>query len=191
MSQSAFSRRIRAYAVRAISCALIGTAILNSSDVRAADPWIEVKSPNFTVISNAGERSTRKLVWQLEQMRSAMVALWSWAKPDLNKPLSVIVVKDENSMRALAPQYWEQRGSVRPASLWVTGPDQHYLVLRTDVQADDRATINPYASAHFLRWSRLDQSFDRDRRSGSGGLTGVLSNTIVRDDHILLGPVIP
>ena len=72
--------------------------------VAAADEWIEVKSAHFTVVSNASERSTRKLVWQLEQVRSATAALWSWAKADLNKPLSVIVLKDENSMRALAPQ---------------------------------------------------------------------------------------
>lgn len=162
-------------------------------DLTAADQWIEVKSAHFTVISNAGEKGTRKLVWQLEQVRGAMAALWAWAKPDLNKPLAVIVVKDENSMRALAPQYWEQRGTVRPGSLWVSGPDQHYLALRADVEADDQATINPYITSYFSYVGLvLDQSLDRDvpvwfRR----GFTGVLSNTVVRDDRILLGPVIP
>lgn len=161
--------------------------------VDAADQWIEVKSLHFTVVSNASERATRRLVWQLEQIRSATAALWSWARPDLNKPLSVIVVKDENSMRALAPQYWEERRSVRPASVWVTGPDQHYLALRAAVEVDDRGTVNPYITAYFSYVDLvLAQSIDRDlplwfRR----GFTGVLSNTIVRDDHILLGAPIP
>ena len=44
--------------------------------VAAADEWIEVKSAHFTVVSNASERSTRKLVWQPEQVRSATAALW-------------------------------------------------------------------------------------------------------------------
>jgi hypothetical protein len=180
-------------AIRTTACAVLVATILGSSSLQAAEQWIEVKSANFTVISNAGDRSTRKLVWQLEQVRSAMAALWSWARPDLNKPLSVILIKDEISMRALAPQYWERGGSVRPASLWVTGADQHYLVVRADVQADDKETINPYVSAYFSYIGLiLDQSFDRDlpfwlRR----GLTGVLSNTIVREDRILVGPFIP
>jgi hypothetical protein len=162
-------------------------------DLAAADQWIEVKSAHFTVLSNAGERGTRKLVWQLEQMRGAMLALWSWAKADLNRPLTVILLKDENSMRALAPQYWEQRGSVRPASLWVSGADRHYLVARNDVEADSQSPVNPYISAYFSYSGLIvEQSLDRDlpfwvRR----GFTGVLSNTIVRDDHVLLGPVIP
>jgi hypothetical protein len=89
--------------------------------------WIEVKSGHFTVMSNAGERATRTLVWRLEQVRSTMVALWPWAKPDLTKPLRVIAVKDESAVRALAPEFWELRGGVRPASLWVTGADRFPL----------------------------------------------------------------
>ena len=163
------------------------------SHVAAADEWIEVKSAHFTVVSNASERSTRKLVWQLEQVRSATAALWSWAKADLNKPLSVIVLKDENSMRALAPQYWEERRSVRPASVWLTAPDAHYLVLRTDVEVEQQGTINPYITAYASYIDLvLGQSLSRDvplwfRR----GFTGVISNTIVRDDHILFGAPIP
>ena len=93
----------------------------------AADDWIEVKSAHFTIVSNASERTTRRLVWQFEQVRSATSAIFSWAKTDLNRPLHIILVKDENSMRALAPKYWEERRSVRPASVWVGGPDANYI----------------------------------------------------------------
>jgi hypothetical protein len=159
----------------------------------AADQWIEVKSPHFSVVSNASDRTARKLVWQLEQIRSATAALWSWARVDLNKPLSVIVLKDENSMRALAPQYWEERRSVRPASVWVTGPDQHYLALRADVEVDDSGTVNPYITAYASYVGLvLAQSVDRELPLWfHRGFTGVLSNTIVRDNHILLGAHIP
>ena len=159
----------------------------------AADQWIEVKSAHFTVVSNAGDRATRRLVWQLEQVRSATSALFSWAKPDLNKPLAVVVLKDQNSMRALAPKFWEERRAVKPASVWVTGPDQHYLVLRTDVETESQGTsnltTNPYITAYFSYISLvLNQSLDRDLPLWfTRGFTGVLSNTIVNDDHVLLG----
>ena len=161
--------------------------------VAAADDWIEVKSAHFTVVSNASERTTRRLVWQFEQVRSATSALFSWAKTDLNRPLSIILVKDENSMRALAPEYWEGRRSIRPASVWTGGPDGTYIALRADVEVEDRGTLNPYRTAY---WSYIDmvlgQSIGRDlplwfRR----GFTEVLSNTIVADDHILFGAPIP
>jgi TPR repeat protein len=159
----------------------------------AADDWIEVKSAHFTVVSNAGDRATRRLVWQLEQVRSAISALFAWAKPDLSKPLSVIVLKDQNSMRALAPRYWEERRNIKPASVWVTGADQHYLVLRTDVEAETRGEVNPYISSYFSYIGLvLGQSLDRDLPFWFiRGFTGVLSNTIVNDDHVLLGAPIP
>ena len=178
---------------RALPVAILATIALAASVRDASAQWIEIKSTNFTVVSNASERSTRKLVWQLEQFRSAMKAIWTWVKPDLNRPLTVIVVKDENSMRQMAPEYWEKRGAVRPASLWVGGRDQYYLVLRTDVEVDDQATTNPFISSYFSYASLvLDQSLDRDLPFWfKRGLAGVLSNTIVRDDRILLGPIIP
>jgi len=96
-------------------------------------------------------------------------------------------------MRALVPQYWEERRSVRPASVWVTGPDQHYLAIRADVEVEDRGTINPYITAYFSYVGLvMDQSLDRDLPLWfTRGFTGVLSNTIVRDDHVLIGAPIP
>ena len=52
---------MRRLLLSAFCCLLLEPALI------AADTWIEVKSPHFTVISNAGEGSTRRLVWQLEQ----------------------------------------------------------------------------------------------------------------------------
>ncbi len=193
-SAGAQQRMKRRGAGTTVSAALAALLVAwPAARIAAAEQWIEVKSPHFAVVSNASERTTRKLAWQLEQIRSATSALWSWARLDLNKPLSVIVVKDENSMRALAPQYWEERRSVRPASVWVTGPDRHYLALRGDVEVDDAVTVNPYVTAYASYVSMvLAQSIDHELPLWfHRGFTGVLSNTIVRDDHVLLGALIP
>jgi tetratricopeptide (TPR) repeat protein len=183
----------RAVATTFLALLFVMSGGAGGSGAEAADDWIEVKSAHFTVVSNAGERATRRLVWQLEQVRSATSALFSWAKPDLSKPLRVIVAKDENAMRALAPQYWEDRRAIRPASVWVTGPDQHYMVIRADVEVEQQGTINPYITAYASYIDLvLGQSIAGDlplwfRR----GFTSVLSNTIVRDDEIFIGAPIP
>ena len=80
-----------------------------------------MRSPHFVVVSNDSEGATRTVNWQLEQIRSAIGVLWPWAKLDLNKPLAVVAVKDEASMKALAPEFWERRNAV-PSLL--CGPDR-------------------------------------------------------------------
>jgi tetratricopeptide (TPR) repeat protein len=167
--------------------------LAGAARANAADQWIEVKSAHFTLTSSASEGATKTLAWQLEQIRSAISVLWPWAKVDLNKPLSVFVVKDETSMRAMAPSYWEQKGGMRPATVWVGGPDQNFLALRADVEARDESYINPYVSSYFSYVSLvLQQSVARPLPLWfSRGLAGVMSNTIVRESKILLGPPIP
>lgn len=159
----------------------------------SGDQWIEVKSAHFTVMSNAGQGSAKTLAWQLEQIRSAIAALWSWARVDLNKPLLVLAVKDEASMKGLVPSYWEKKGGVHPESVWVGGVDQSYLAIRTDVKVEDNGNVNPYVTSYFSYVSLIL------RQSGAAnqplwftrGLAGVLSNTIVQESGILLGPPIP
>jgi tetratricopeptide (TPR) repeat protein len=161
--------------------------------LEAADQWIEVKSAHFVVTSNAGDGSTRTIAWQLEQIRSAIATLWPWAKVDLNKPLAVFALKDEMALKALAPQYWERKGGVRPATVWAGGPDQSYLAIRVDTEADEKLNINPYVTSYFSYVSLiLQQSAGRPMPLWfSRGLAGVMSNTIVRDAKIMLGPPIP
>src|SRR5262245_61756754 len=159
----------------------------------AEDAWVEMRSAHFQVISNASEGSTRTLTWQLERIRNVIAALWPWARVDLSRPLGVIAVKDENSMRALAPAYWERKLDVRPVSVWVTGADRPYLVIRADLRGDDNVTLNPHISAYYSYVSLvLQSSMARDLPLWLGrGLAGVLSNTVVRDNFIRLGPPIP
>ena len=159
----------------------------------AAETWTETKSAHFVVWSDASERQTRDLLWQLEQIRFAVGSLWPWAQLNLAKPLLVVAVKDEQSMKRLAPEFWEQKGRVHPVSVWASGADRHYMAIRADLRGDNTALTNPYTSAYFSYVNLiLAASFGRDLPLWfSRGLAGVLSNTIVRDTQILLGPTIP
>lgn len=174
---------------------VVGLVVLTT--MRAADAagrtWIEAKSPHFAVISDTGERTTRSIAWQFEQVRTAIAAFWSWANVELDRPLVVIAVGDEAGMKALAPQFWEQRGDLRPASVFVTGPDRHYIALRTDVKAADHVGINPYVVAY---WSYVDLIINAAIKRElplwfSRGLASVMSNTIVRESRLDVGQPIP
>ena len=184
------SNRRQSVPAAVIVCASLAWAMPR---LQAAEQWIEVKSPHFLVTSNAGQGPARDIAWQLEQIRNAIAAIWPWARVDLNKPLAVIAVKDEAAMKAMAPEFWERKGGVHPASVWVGGADQNYLAIRTDVHAEDTTDINPYVHSYFSYVSLvLQQSATRDLPFWfNRGLAGVLSNTIVRDGKILMGLPIP
>jgi len=155
---------------------------------------IELKSAHFTLVSDAGDKPARTILWELEQVRAAVATFWPWARTDLGRPILVLVTRDEGGMRSLAPRYWEEKNSVRPASVFVSAPDRYFVALRADVKADDKGgVINPYRTAY---WSYLVLAL---RASGyrqlplwfSLGLTELMSNTIVRETHLEIGRPIP
>ena len=171
----------------------LGGLLASAVTAAAQDKWVEVKSPHFTVVTNASDRSARSLAWQFEQIRSAIQAGWPWARVQLDRPVVVVAAKDEPTMRMLVPRYWETRGGVRPVSVFSTAADRHYIALRADVRLEDMPGINPYFASY---WSysllTFDAAFERELPLWFRiGLTEVLSNSIVRDDEIQFGRSIP
>jgi Tfp pilus assembly protein PilF len=103
------------------------------------DVWIEVRSPNFTVISNAGEKEARKIADQFEQFRGVFHTSFPALRVDLGKPLTIFAVKNEDSLKLLLPGYWEVKGRVHPAGIYAPGEEQHFVAVRTNIESN-----NPY-----------------------------------------------
>ncbi len=175
-----------------LRAALVGAILMCAANASAADTWLQVKSDNFTVMTNAGERKARNIAWQFEQIRAAIGKGWPWAHVTLDRPIFVIAVKDENSMRALAPQFWESRGQIHPGSVFVSTADRHYVALRADVQVEEQG-INAYMQAfHAYSDLILEASFRRGLPLWlTNGLASVLSNTIIMDKEVQFGKPIP
>jgi len=180
--------------ISALTAAVCGVVVIGTNTtLLGADQWIEVKSAHFTVVTNSGQGAARNLAWQMEQIRSALGAIWPWTHLDLDRPFVVIGAKDEASMRALAPRYWEDKGSLHPASVWTGGADCYYLAVRTDVKSEDYVNQNPYQTSYFSYVSLvLRQSVARPLPFWlERGLAAVLSNTVVTDKQVLVGSPIP
>jgi tetratricopeptide (TPR) repeat protein len=172
------------------SVALVAVLLMVSAPARA-QTWREVKTEHFTMVSDAGEGRARRIIWQFEQMRRALQDGFPWMQVNVDRPVLVIAVKDENSMRAIAPQFWEQRGP-RPGSVFIGGADRHYIMLRTDLEVEDQL-MNPYNNAYRAYSSLvLTQGLGRDLPLWlTNGLTVMLSNTIVRQREIVFGRPMP
>lgn len=105
----------------------------------AKDSWIEVTTPNFKIVSNAGEGQARKIAGQFEQFREMFHNAFPKFRVDLGRPLLIFAVKNEDTLKILLPGYWEVKGRVHPAGIFVPGETQHFVAVRMDIAGD-----NPY-----------------------------------------------
>ena len=97
---------------RAILAAAV--AVATGPAGAAERPWVEVRSPHFAVASNAGEGEARAVAWQFEQARSVFQALWPWARQDERRPFVVLVARDKETLRRLAPSSGSGASETRP-----------------------------------------------------------------------------
>ena len=179
-------------AARHLLTAMTIVLLLMPTAVSAAT-WVESRSANFTVYSDAGDKRARAVAWQFEQIRAALSRLWPWARFDFGAPVVVYAARDERTMRELVPEYFEGRNAIRPGSVFVSALDAHYVALNTDQSTHGAINVNPYISSY---WSYVSlvvrSSIDHELPPWLlRGLAEVFSNTIVRENELLIGQVIP
>jgi TPR repeat protein len=171
--------------------AILGMAV--AAEAGAAERWIEAKSPNLTVVTDAGEGRARSTAWELEQARAAFASLWPWATLAKGRPTVVVAAKDENTMKRWLPAYWETKGVIRPASYSAWGMDRQYLLLRLDTGSTSTPEVTEYFTLYRGYVSTLlSTSLERPLPSWLHvGLSEVYGNTSVRDKEVHVGRIVP
>jgi tetratricopeptide (TPR) repeat protein len=101
------------------------------------DTWVEAAAPHFTVMSNDGEKTARRIAQQFEDIRILYSkALSHNLRLDPGIPIVIVAAKNEKSLSQLIPEYWAQKGHTHPAGLFVPGPEKNYIALRADVEGE-------------------------------------------------------
>jgi tetratricopeptide (TPR) repeat protein len=103
------------------------------------ETWVEARSPHFVVVSNAGEKQARKTARQFEQIRSVFRQYILIASGHSSPVITIFAVKDENSLRALLPEYWAAKGHTHPAGIFLYNLGQFEAAVRLDAPGP-----NPY-----------------------------------------------
>lgn len=124
-----------------LACAL---ALCASPPLLAgSNSWVEVHSPHFVVVSNAGEKQARKTALQFEQIR----AVFRQALPALQNQqtpvITILAVTDEKSLSQLLPEYWATKGRMHPAGIFENAMDQFYIAVELDAHG-----TNPYETIY-------------------------------------------
>src|SRR5689334_1837025 len=83
---------------------LISLSILLTVSAFAAEPrWLQVQSPHFVVITDAGEKRAREVVFHFEQMRSVYGSLMVRQKVNLPIPMQIVAFRNTKEMRQFVP----------------------------------------------------------------------------------------
>ena len=172
-------------------CASLALALLllaapapaNADD--AKEVWVEVRSPHFVVSSNGGEKQARHVAQQFEEIRGVFQSAFSKLRVDPGKPILILAAKNENTMKALLPEYWEQKGHVHPAGIYISGEEKHYVALRLDSEEENpfHTLYHEYTHALIhLNFSGLPPWLDE-------GLAEFYGNTVINGKDIQTGKI--
>jgi Protein of unknown function (DUF1570) len=104
--------------------------------------WVEVRSPHFIVVSNAGEKRARETAIHFEQIRTFFRQVITIAQNAPSPTITIFAVKDEGSLRELLPEYWA-KGHGRVAGIFFDRFYQFYAAVELDAPGD-----NPYETIY-------------------------------------------
>lgn len=98
--------------------------------------WIEIESPHFSVVTDAGEKRGRETAMRFEQMRAVFGALMTKANVNLPIPLQIVAFRNAKEFSQFSP-LWNGK-PVQLIGLFQGGEDRSFIML-------DMSTQNPWS----------------------------------------------
>jgi hypothetical protein len=96
--------------------------------------WIEVRSPHFLVITDAGEKQGRAAAEQFERIqiffRQSLASEGNHSVPFVK----VLAAKNDEVMREVLPPGYFATGHARPAGIFIHRNDQYFALVELDMQ---------------------------------------------------------
>jgi tetratricopeptide (TPR) repeat protein len=111
----------------------------------AADRWVEVDSPHFSLLTDAGEKDGRKIVDQFERMRWVFQTLFPRANVDPAVPIVVVAAKDEKTFNGMEPPAYLAKGSMKLGGYFMHSSDRNYILVRLDTEGSEQ---HPFATVY-------------------------------------------
>src|ERR1700688_1831921 len=135
-------RRIPAISLSLTLCGLFMCPI-SASAAPEPNPWLEIHSTHFTVITDAGEKKGREVALRFEQMRAVFATLLGKQRLSQSVPLTVLAFKNDKLYYQVAPLRQGQPISV--PGFFLPGEDQDFIVLNLFEDAPWRAVAHDFA----------------------------------------------
>jgi len=102
-----------------------------------ASEWVEIKSPHFSVITDAGEKRGREVALRFEQMRAVFGTLMTKGKVNIPVPLQIVAFRNTKELRQVAP-LWKGKPT-ELSGLFEGGEDRGFIMLDMSVSRESVA----------------------------------------------------
>ncbi len=146
------------------------------------ETWFEARSPNFIVVCNAGEKQARKTAIRFEQIRAVFRRELELASKHESPVITILAVKDEDSMKALLPEYW-LKGHAHPAGMFLENMNQYFATIQLDAPGS-----NPCDTIYREYFHSLTAPYYPNLPVWvSEGLAEFYGNTLIGDSEVGMG----
>ena len=116
-----------------------------------AEQWTEVHSPNFVVITDAGEKRGRDAALRFEQIRAAFAVVFEKIKVSTPIPVQIVAFRNNKELRRFAP-LWKGK-PIELAGFYVPGEDRQFIAV--DMSSEENWGVVFHEFSHLLLHANL------------------------------------
>ncbi|MGH9556317.1 MAG: hypothetical protein ACRD2Y_10900, partial [Terriglobales bacterium] len=140
---------------------------------------MEVRSPHFTVVTDAGERRGRDVALQFEQMRAVFGILIQRKAVNIPVAVEVVAFRNNSGMRQFLP--WYKGKPTDAVGLYLGGEARNFVLV--DLSSEGRWPTTYYEFAHML----LDANYPPAQPWFDEGFAGYFSTVRVSNKEVRIG----
>jgi Flp pilus assembly protein TadD len=141
-------------------------------------PWLEIRTPHFSVVTDAGEKKGKEVALRFEQMRAVFAGLLLKQKLNDSFPLQVLALKSDKQYDQLAPG---SSSSSATAGFMARGDAPYFIVL-------DLFEVEPWRDiTHDLAHIYLDGNYPATEPWFDEGMAEYFGSVRVDDKQVGLG----
>jgi len=118
--------------------------------------WLQVRTPNFLIVTNSDEKDARHTARQFEGMRSMFQKVFPDADLNTSEPILVLAVADKYNMEELEPVSYLGQGQLYLVGYFVSYPERNYVLVWLNAPGQHPYTPIYHEYAHFV-FNRVHQ----------------------------------
>lgn len=153
-------------------CLCLLAVVSHHTTVAAKDSWVSVRTKNFFLVGNAGEKDIKRVGLKLEQFREVFTHLFPNIRFNTPVPTTVVVFKSHSSYGPFKP-----RANI--SGYFQAGPDVNYITLTTEVRGEDPFAVIFHEYTHLL----VENTFESAPLWFNEGLAEYYSTFSIADDQ--------
>jgi hypothetical protein len=170
-----------------VSC--IAAFMLSGASFSAAkhDSWIEVQTPHFVIVTDAGEQKGRATAIQFERIHAFFQQSLAVATKRPSPSVTIFAVKNADAMRKLLPEYFAggffSPYRVHPAGVFFHNQSRYFAIVELDTQRSGHFETLYHEYYHAL----TVPIFPDLPLWLSEGLAEFYGRTQITDEYVLVG----